>query len=122
MTKSIFEFQTLPNISPSSEWGDHEVQMWLNLVNRTVRAISCYNLDITPASVGANSTDDQQFTLEGLTPNMRVFIEPPELAGNLAIAYVRIPTIDTLEIRFLNNSGGALTPASGIYKVTTIRQ
>lgn len=122
MSKGIFEFNALPPISPGAKFESNEVQMFISKLIGTVRYVAMYNETLTPSSVPANSTSDQTFTIAGLTPTMNVYVVPPSLSSGLGIAYARISANDTLMIRFMNLTAGPLTPASGVYKITAIRQ
>lgn len=121
MKGGTFDIQSLPDIPSGVEFNSPEVQMWINLVNRTVRKIFMQHATLTPTSVSANSTSDQTFTIQGLVALMHIDLTPPDLASGLFIGYVTVPANDTLKIRFVNITGGGLTPASGLYHITAIQ-
>jgi len=118
-TGGTFDIQALPDLPPGSKWEDNAVQMWVNLVNRTVRKIFMAHAVITPAAF-STQTSDQTFTVNGLIASMHVWITPPDLAAGVFIGYANCPADNTLKIRFVNLTGGAVTPTSGTYHTTGI--
>ena len=75
-------------------------------------------IDITPASVAADSVSEQTFTVDRLSTNETVFVEytGAQTAGILMIS-ARVSAANTLAITFFNKTAGALTPASGEYRL-----
>lgn len=80
-----------------------------------------YTPSLTPASVAAATVAEQTFTVNGLTTADKVTVNPPAIGNSTGIAGVRVSAADTLAIRFINPTAGALTPTSGTYTVTAIR-
>jgi hypothetical protein len=80
-----------------------------------------YTPSITPASVAANTTAEQTFTVTGLTTADTVTLNTPSQTNGIGVVGVRVSAADTLAIRFSNNTAGALTPASGTHRVLAIR-
>lgn len=80
-----------------------------------------YTPTLTPASVAAATVAEQTFTVTGLTTADKVIVNQPALANSVGIAGARVSAADTLAIRFVNPTAGALTPASGVYTVLAIR-
>lgn len=113
-----FKIQALPDLSPGVKFESNEFQMWISLVNRTVRKIFVEHASLIPLSVNANSTSDQTFTIKGVISSMHISITPPDLAAGLFIGYVNAPSNNTIKIRFVNTTAGPLTPASGLYHIT----
>ena len=84
--------------------------------------ITVYAPSLTPASVNANTTAEQTFTVTGLATTDKVFVDSPASLGNgLGIAGVRVSAADTLAIRFSNATAGSLTPVSGTYPTVAVR-
>lgn len=83
--------------------------------------IQTYTPTLTPASVAAGVVVEQTFTVTGLLTTDTVYVNPPATANNVGIAGVRVSAADTLAIRFVNPTAGALTPTSGTYTVKAIR-
>lgn len=82
------------------------------------RRLYKYTASITPASVSANTSAEQTFTVTGLiaSSDYIIGIEPP--AGPTAgtgIVWMRITADNTIGITFINATGGGLTPPAGTY-------
>lgn len=77
---------------------------------------------LTPASVAANTTAEQTFTIAGLQVGdfMNVYSASAQTAG-IGIVSARVSAANTLAIGFSNNTAGSLTPVSGIYNVEVNR-
>jgi len=77
---------------------------------------------LTPASVAANTTAPQSFTVPGLQVGDFVDVnsQNAQTAG-IGIVNVRVTAANTLEIQFSNSTGGALTPVAGIYGINVTR-
>jgi hypothetical protein len=80
-----------------------------------------YAPSITPASVAAATVAEQTFTVTGLTTADKVIVNPPAISNATGIAGARVSAADTLAIRFVNPTAGALTPTSGTYTVLAFR-
>jgi hypothetical protein len=80
-----------------------------------------YTPSITPASVAAAIVAEQTFTVTGLTTADKVIVNPPAIANATGIAGARVSAADTLAIRFVNPTAGALVPSSGTYTVIAFR-
>lgn len=83
--------------------------------------IKVYTPSITPASVAAAVVAEQTFTVTGLTTGDKVTVNPPAIANATGIAGARVSAADTLAIRFVNPTAGALTPTAGTYTVLAFR-
>jgi hypothetical protein len=77
---------------------------------------------LTPASVNANTTAEQTFTVLGLQVGdfVDVNFQGAQTTG-IGISNVRVTAANTLGIQFTNNTGGALVPAAGIYGINVTR-
>jgi hypothetical protein len=69
------------------------------------------------ASVAANTTAEQTFTVQGLTTDMTVLVNKPSLNAGLGICNARVSAANTLALTFNNNTGGAIDPAAETYKI-----
>ena len=76
---------------------------------------------LTPTAVAANSASVQTYTVSGLVVPHAVTVSPPSINSGLGIMWARCSATDTLEICWRNFTGGALTPASGTYRVAGVR-
>lgn len=94
-----------------------------NIVSPTyVRANAIISLAVTPASVSATTSAEQTFTLSGVAVGDWVGVSTTVSTGNAtAIAGARVSAANTIAIRYVNPTGGALTPAADTYLVNVIR-
>jgi hypothetical protein len=83
--------------------------------------IVAYAPSLTPASVAAATVAEQTFTVAGLTTADKVVVNPPSISNATGIAGARVSAADTLAVRFVNPTAGALTPTSGTYTVLAFR-
>ena len=76
---------------------------------------------LTPASVAANSSAEQTFTVTGLTYTnsspATVVVSKPSHQPGLVIAGCRITASDTLGIHFMNVTAAAITPTAETYDI-----
>jgi hypothetical protein len=87
-----------------------------------IQSIRVCRLTIDPASVNAQTSAEQTFTLKGVTTNDIVLnvIKPTATAG-LGIANARISGKDTLAITFQNSATTAVNAGSEEYKIVIAR-
>lgn len=79
-------------------------------------AMKIFTASITPASVGAATTAEQNFTIQGL--QVGDYLNCQAIAAQTAgisIANVRVSAANTATIAFNNSTAGSLTPISGSY-------
>lgn len=77
---------------------------------------------ITPLSVAANTIAEQTFAVNGLVTTDAVSVsEPAAQTAGIGIVGCRVSSANTLAIRFINNTAGALTPLSGTYRLAVYR-
>lgn len=91
--------------------------------------IEHYSVTLSPASVAANTTAEELFTVTGLV--LRSATEPgdvilsvnkPTAQAGLGIAGWRVSAADQIGITFTNPSAGAIVPtASESYEVVALR-
>jgi len=84
-------------------------------------AFQYYETSLTPASVAANITVEESFTLSGINSNDTIIINPPSITTGIGIVGARASAKDEISITFINATAGALTPAAGEYRITAIR-
>lgn len=70
---------------------------------------------LTPASVGANTTMEQTFTVPGLQVGDSLDINKASHQVGLAIGNVRVSAANTLAIQYINTTAAAITPTSEQY-------
>jgi hypothetical protein len=71
---------------------------------------------LTPSSVGANTTAEQNFTIQGLQVGdyLNCQCAGTQTTG-ISVANVRVTGANTATIAFNNSTGGSLSPASTTY-------
>lgn len=80
-----------------------------------------YDPSLKPTSVAANTSAEQDFTVNGLTTADRVMVNGPRPTAGTTIGNVRVKSANTLSITFGNKTAGALTPAAGVYNIIVVR-
>lgn len=87
----------------------------------SISQIRVYSQTITPASVGAATVAEQTFTVNGLTTADKVIVNQAAISNATGIAGVRVSAANTLAVRFVNPTAGALTPTAGTWTIVAIR-
>jgi hypothetical protein len=73
-----------------------------------------YKATLTPAIVGANTSNEQTFNVPGLTVNdMILDVNKPTHQAGLSVGNVRVSAANTLAIQFVNNTAAGITPTAG---------
>jgi hypothetical protein len=83
--------------------------------------IKVYSQTITPASVAAATVAEQTFTVTGLTTADKVIVNPAAISNATGLAGFRVSAADTLAVRFVNPTAGALTPTAGTWSIIALR-
>jgi hypothetical protein len=87
-----------------------------------ITQIRVYSATISPASVAANTTAEQTFTVTGLTTADKVFVSKPTAQAGLGIVGMRVAGANSLAITFGNFTASPIVPtASEAYAVVAIR-
>lgn len=97
---------------------------WLKWFKRLADAFpktGTYSKELTPASVAANTTAEQTFTVNGLVVNDIVTVNKPSLNAGIGIVNVRVSAADTLAITYSNNTGSPIVPTTETYKIVSVR-
>lgn len=114
--KGIDPPQTLGTDAWASYW-----LKWLKRLADAFPRIRVYSEALTPASVAANTTAEQTFTVTGLATSDIVVVNKPSLDAGIGIANARVSATDTLAITYINATGGAIVPTSETYNILTVR-
>lgn len=86
-----------------------------------VTQIRVYSQSLDVASVAANTTVEQTFTVTGLATTDTVFVNKPTATAGLGIVNARVSAANTLAITFVNATAGAIDPAAETYAIVAIR-
>lgn len=86
----------------------------------TLKRLKVFSPNITPGSVAAATVAEQTFAVAGLRTTDKVFVDPPAIGNATGLAGSRVSAADTLAVRFVNPTAGALTPTAGVYTVLAV--
>lgn len=86
-----------------------------------VTQMRVYSQTITPAEVAAATVAEQTFTVTGLTTADKVIVNPGAISNAIGVAGARVSAANTLAVRFVNPTAGALTPTAGTWTVVAVR-
>lgn len=88
-------------------------------VNEDRFAVISQSLDV--ASVAANTTAEQDFTVTGLKTGDFVQVNKPSLSAGLGVVNARVKAANTLSITFVNATGSPINPAAETYLIHVFR-
>ncbi len=79
------------------------------------------NATLDPASVAANTTAEQTFTVPNLQLRDQVQVTKPTLSAGLGIVNARVSAANTLAITFSNNTASPIDAGSEVYSLLVFR-
>jgi hypothetical protein len=108
---------------PINSTNKDEWDRWHNIISQASVHIVDFDVVINPASIAANTTAEQTFTVNGLGVNdiPLTLIKPTATAG-VGIVGLRTSAVNTLAVTFVNATAGPIDPPSETYKLVVIRQ
>lgn len=80
-----------------------------------------FSMSLNVASVAANTSAEQTFTVAGLDVGDVVVVNKPSLSAGLVIGNARVSLANTLAITFGNLTGNPIDPAAETYVVLAFR-
>lgn len=86
-----------------------------------ITGITVYTQSIDVASVAANTSAEQTFTVTGLATTDKVFVIKPSLSAGLVIGNARVSAANTLAVTFGNLTASPIDPAAESYTIVAIR-
>lgn len=94
-----------------------------NIVSPEIqRGQAVVSVAVAPSSVGAATSAEQTVTVPGVAIGDFVAVMAASGTGNAtAIAGARVSAANTVAIRYINPTAGALTPGASIYQVYIAR-
>lgn len=101
--------------------GTHFSTLGIGSSGTELTQVKAYSQTITPASVGAATVAEQTFTVTGLTTADKVIVNPAAISNATGIVGFRVSAADTLAVRFVNPTAGALTPTAGTWTILAFR-
>jgi len=87
----------------------------LRTLSLLYNGVRVQTVNITPASVAANVSAEQSFSVALARTGDFVSVTPPSLTAGTVIGGCRASANGTVQITFGNLTGGGLTPPSGDY-------
>lgn len=99
-----------------------DMDKWLQRLSDVFPKVQTTEVTIDPGLVGANTTDEQTFTVVGLRQQDIVTVTKPTHTTGLGIVGARCSANDTLAITFINCTGVGINPGSETYLVSAIRR
>jgi hypothetical protein len=93
------------------------------IITGNMQSMGVASLTLSPASVAANTTAEQTFTMPGLlASDVIVNVNKPTAQAGLGIVGMRVSAAGTVAITFANNTASPIVPtASQVYLVTWAR-
>ncbi len=83
--------------------------------------LNIFEETLTPASVAANTTAVEEFTVTGVRTTDKLLSVVPPTDMSVALAGAFISAADKVKMIFTNPTAGADTPESGTYQVTVLQ-
>lgn len=117
---AIQETSLAPPIPQEGETAERA--QWLYYLWEKVIGRRTYTATVDVASVAANTTAEQTFSVPGLTTDDLVFVNKPSHDLGLGIVNTRVSAADTLAITYMNATGSAIDPASETYDILAIKK
>ena len=80
------------------------------------------SVPLTPAVVGPNTSNEQTFTVQGLSLMDQVEVSKPSHQAGLSLGNMRVSAANTIAIQFVNSTAATITPTAGeSYQVVVTR-
>lgn len=83
--------------------------------------ISVISQSLDVASVAANTSAEQTFTVNGLLVNDFVEVNKPSASAGLGVVNARVSAANTLAITFMNATASPINPAAETYLIKVTR-
>lgn len=97
-----------------------EFARFISIIANTYPRVRSYSPSINPASVAANSEDEQDFAVAGLTAADVVIVNKPTRTAGLNLAQARADT-DKLYLTYQNTTGSPINAGAETYAIIAIR-
>lgn len=98
-----------------------EAWRWVSRVFSNYPKVQTFHQTLTPTIVTASSESVQTFTVSGLTTVDTVIVNKPTNQSGLDLVSAWVSAVNTLSIKYRNESGGDITPTSQAYLITAVR-
>lgn len=95
---------------------------WFQRISGELPQLKIYSVELNPASVPANSTAEEAFTVTGVvTGDVVLRVIKPTFTSGFAVIEGRVTAADQVTIQFANVTGGALNPGAETYTILVLR-
>lgn len=91
------------------------------VTDTAITKVKKYTPSINPASVASATVAEQTFTVSGLTTADTVIVNPPAFTTAIGVVGARVSAADTLAIKFVNPTAGALDEGAGTWTIIAVR-
>lgn len=93
------------------------------IITGNVQSMGVISVAFTPASVAANTTAEQTFTVPGIiASDVCIDVTKPTSQAGLGIVMTRVTAANTVGITFSNNTASPIVPtAAEVYKICIVR-
>ena len=118
--KGIAPVPRIPLLKDSKSWTPW--QRWFELLTEAIYKTQTFSQAIDVASVAANSEAVQTFTVTGLTTKDIITVNKPSNSAGLDLVQAWVSAADTLSLKYRNNTGAPIDPASETYLIKATRQ
>jgi hypothetical protein len=98
-----------------------QIKIGVSPLSTVLTVMGRVSQSLTPASVGAATCAEQNFTVTGLAVGDFVDLTPPSITAGVAPVCARVSAANTLTVTFCNPTAGALVPAAGVYRIQVTR-
>jgi hypothetical protein len=95
--------------------------MSTGIIGGNTASVNVIDVTIDAASVAANTSAEQTFTVTGLKTEDLVYVNKPSASAGLGVVNARVSAADTLALTFMNTTASPINPASETYKLIVIR-
>lgn len=95
--------------------------MGTNLRDGNIGSMGMIDISINPASVAANTTAEQTFTVNGLVVGDMLVITKPSVTAGLSVGNPRVSAANTLALTLENHTAAAIDAGSETYRILWFR-
>lgn len=86
-----------------------------------IARVFAFTQSLNPASVAANTSAEQNFTIAGLLPGDFVFLQKPTVSAGLTVVSARVSAANTLTVTFGNHTASPIDAAAETYQLLVFR-
>lgn len=95
--------------------------MTVGILNGNAYGVYIISQSLDVASVAANTTAEQTFTVPNLRLNDVVMVNKPSVSAGLGVVNARVSAANTLALTFVNATASAINPSAETYVITVLR-